>query len=65
LTHKTLLSYTSNPRCLSVLDTSTQFVSNNDMYISGHNTDTLEHKTQSTPIIDMNMFQAITTSSGL
>jgi len=48
-----------------VLNTATQFVWHNDVYISGHNTDTLEHKTQGNPTIDPNMFQSITTSRGL
>ena len=41
------------------------FVWHYDMYISGHNTDTLQHKPRGTPITDPNMFQAMTTTSGL
>jgi len=48
-----------------VLNTLTQSIWHKDAFISGQKTDTLEHKAKGTPIIDPNMFQAITTTSGL
>jgi len=40
-----------------------QFIWHNDTYTFGHNTDTLQHKIQITPITDLNTFQAMNTNS--
>ena len=40
-----------------------QFIWYSDTYTFGHNTDTLQHKIQITPITDPNTFQAMNTTS--